>query len=147
MFEMPNFNAHTPHHIINTRLAMIRERGDGAKIDSILVKYKTTKPTFHKFFKRYHQFGKAGLHNLSKAPHNHGTKKSERDEKMVEELFIQHPYFSSYELNQLIPLNPRTIQRIILRRNLKKVYKPKSQKKTILEQLKKELQQKRRRKK
>lgn len=147
MFQMPNFNTQTPNHLVDLRLAMIRERGDGEKIDSILVKYKTTKPTFYKFFKRYHQFGEAGLHDISKAPQNHGTKTSKRDEKMIEELFIQHPYFSSYELNQLIPINPRTIQRIILRRNLKKVYLPKSQKKTILEKLKRELHQRKTQKK
>ena len=147
MFQMPNFNVHTPNHIIDLRLAMISEKEDGAKMDSILIKYKTTKPTFYKFFKRYHQFGEAGLHDISKAPQNHGTKTSEKDERVVEELFVQHPYFSSYELNQLIPINPRTIQRIILRKNLKKVYKPKSQKKTILEKLKKESEQKRKQKK
>lgn len=141
MFQMPNFNTYTPSHLVDLRLAMIHEREDGEKIDSILVKYKTTKPTFYKFFKRYRQFGEAGLHDISKAPRNHGTKTGKRDEKRIEELFVQHPYFSSYELNQLIPINPRTIQRIILRRNLKKVYKPKSQKKTILEKLKKEFHQ------
>ena len=147
MFQMPNFNTHTPNHIIDLRLAMIREREEGEKIDSILVKYKTTKPTFYKFFKRYHQFGGAGLHDISKAPHNHGTKTSAKDEKKIEELFVQHPYFSSYELNQLSSLNPRTIQRIIRRKKLNKVYKPKSQKKTILERLKKKFLQKRRQKK
>lgn len=147
MFQMPNFNVHTPNHIIDLRLAMIREKEEGIKMDSILVKYKTTKPTFYKFFKRYRQFGGAGLHDISKAPQNHGTKTTEKDEEMVKKLFIQHPYFSSYELNQLIPLNPRTIQRIMLRKNLQKVYKPKLQKKRILERLKKELQPKRKQKK
>lgn len=147
MFQMPNFNVHTANNTIDYRLAMIRDREQGEKIDSILVKYKTTKPTFYKFYKRYHQFGTAGLHDISKAPWNHGTKINAKDEKKVEELFIRHPYFSSYELNQLIALNPRTIQRIILRKNLKKVYKPKSQKKTILEKLKKELNQRKTQKK
>lgn len=147
MFQMPNFNVHTPEDIVEKRFSMIQEKEEGTKVDLILNKYGFTKPTFYKFYKRYQLFGKAGLHNLSKAPLNHGTKTNKQDEKMVEDLFIQHPYFSSYELNELISINPRTIQRIIKRKNLKKVYKPKSQKKTILQKLKMELQQKRKQKK
>ena len=147
MFQMINFNAQTPEAIINHRLAMIKEREQGTKIDSILEKFAVTRPTFYKFYNRYHQFGKVGLHNLSKAPKNHGRKTSQKEEKRLEELFIQHPYFSSYELRELTSLIPRTIQRILKRKNLQKVYKPKKEKKKLLEKLKKELQQKRRQKK
>lgn len=141
MLQMPNFNVHTPDVRVENRFSMIREREQGTKIDSILDEYNIARPTFYKFYKRYKQFGRAGLYDLSKAPLNHGLKTKSQDEKRVEDIFTQHPYFSSYELNQLVPLNPRTIQRIIKRKNLKKVYKSKSEKKTILEKLKKELYQ------
>ena len=140
MFTMLNISPNTPESVINHRLAMISERNHGSTIDDILIKYKTTKPTFYKFYRRYQEYGKMGLHNLSKAPKKHGTKTNAEDEKSLENLFIQHPYFSSYELNQLISLNPRTIQRIIKRKNLKKVYKPKADKKKILEYLKRKEQ-------
>lgn len=136
MLQMPNFNYNTPSHILEHRLAMINERKQGTNLNSILVKFKTTKPTFYKFYERYDQFGKSGLYDISKAPKNHGTKTDVQTERKIETLFTQHPYFSSYELNELIPVNPRTIQRIIKRNKLKKVYKHKSEKKKILQKLK-----------
>ncbi len=140
MFIMPRFSQNTPESTIQHRLKMISEREQGSAINKIIVKYNTTKPTFYKFYQRYQEYGKMGLQDLSKAPQRHGTKTNKEDEKNLEDLFIQHPYFSSYELNQLVSLNPRTIQRIIKRKNLQKVYKPKAEKKKILEQLKRKEQ-------
>ncbi len=148
MFEMGNrFNFNTPLEIVNRRYEMIQQRiKDNTSVEKILEKYDVSRPIFYKFFKRYNEYGKLGLHNISRAPLNHGRKTSPEKEYCLMSMYQKYPYFSSYELNELVPIPAKTIQKIFKREGLKKVYLPKPQKKTILERLKREIQRKTRQK-
>lgn len=135
---MAHINSNTPQELISKRFEMIQAKEKGEKIDTILTKYGVSRPVFYKFFNRYTEIGLNGLYDLSKAPHNHGLKIDLKDEKKIVGLFHMHPYFSSYEMNELVHINPKTIQRVYKRNHLVKIYKPKREKKHLLEQLKKE---------
>ena len=143
MLSMPNFNANTPQTLLSKRLVMIQARKNGEKVKSILIRFNVSRPVFYKFYNRYSQYGKFGLYNLSRAPHYHGLKTPVETEEEVKKLYQKYPYFSSYEINSFTGLNPCLIQRIYKRNNLVKIYKPKKEKKRILEKLKKEFQRKR----
>jgi len=149
MFEMGNrFNLNTPLEIVNHRYEMIQHRiKDSVSVEEILEKYDVSRPIFYKFFKRYNEYGKLGLHNISKAPLNHGRKTSPEKENNLLVLYQKYPFFSSYELQELVSIPAKTIQKIFKRKKMHKSYLPKSQKKTILEKLKRELEQKRKQKK
>ena len=145
MFEMRNrFDFSTPAEIVNHRLEMIQARiKDNIRVENILEEYNISRPVFYKFVKRYNEYGKLGLHNISKAPLNHGRKTPLEKENNLLTLYQKYPFFSSYELHELVSIPAKTIQRILRKRAIKKYYLPKSQKKTILQKLKMELQQKR----
>ena len=139
MSQLPDFQT-TPLEVVEHRYAMIQcyLNKDERTVD-ILRKFKVTSPDFYKYLKRYNLYGKVGLQRLkrgAKIPHN---KTAANQEIEVELLHKNYPYLSSYELRELIDLNPRTIQRIYRRNNFVKVYKPKKEKKQILGKLKKEL--------
>ena len=148
MFEMGNrFNLSTPLEIVNHRYEMIQHRiKDDASVEEILEKYDVSRPIFYKFFKRYNEYGKLGLHNISRAPLNHGRKTSTKKENDLLTIYPKYPFFSSYELQELVSIPAKTIQKIFKRKGLPKSYLPKSQKKTILERLKRGLEQKRKQK-
>lgn len=137
MEPLPNFDMNTPDGLIAQRREMMQAKERGETIKSILEKYNISRPTFYKIYKRYQKYGELGLHDLSKAPHNHGRKTSAEKEEQLLRLYQDHPYFSSYELNELVDVPISTIQRIAKRNGFVKVYKPKSEKKVILERLKK----------
>ena len=137
MEPLPNFEMNTPDGLIAQRREMIRAKEKGEKIKSILEKYNVSKPIFYKICKRYQKYGELGLHDLSKAPHNHGRRTQAEKEEQLRRLYRDHPYFSSYEFHELVDIPPSTIQRIAKRNNFVKVYKPKNGKKMILERLKK----------
>ena len=120
------------HEIVQARL------NDKKSIKSILKKYKISRPTFYTYLNRFKKFGIFGLRKLSRAPKHNANKTPKKAEEEVIELHYNYPYFSSYELSQLCGLTYKAIQRIRKRNNLKKEYKPKSQKKTLLKRLKKE---------
>ena len=145
MFEMRNrFDFDTPPEIVDHRLEMIQVRiKDNVRVEDILEEYNLSRPVFYKFLKRYHDYGKLGLHNFSRAPLNHGRKTLQEKENSLLALCQKYPFFSSYELHELVSIPAKTIQRILRKRAIKKSYLPKSQKKTILQKLRMELQQKR----
>lgn len=147
MYIMPNFNMDTPTSLVFQRLEMIQEKKKGEKVLNILNRFNVSKPLFYKFYNRYGEYGKLGLYDLSKAPHNHGRRTTTKKEELLYRLYEQHPYFSSYEFNEIIDIPPSTIQRIFKRNHFVKVYMPKKQKKIILERLKRELQKRRKEKK
>lgn len=147
MYVMPKFNMNTPEDLVLQRFEMIQAKERGEKVVNILNKSNISKPLFYKFYNRYVEYGKLGLNNLSKAPHNHGRRTPIDKEEYLYQLYKKHPYFSSYELHELVGIPPSTIQRIFKRNNFVRVYKPKSEKKRILERLKKELQKEKREKK
>lgn len=140
MYEMRDmFDLQTPNEIVEARFDMIQGRvKENKQIKDILSVFKVSRPIFYKFYKRFMQYGRLGLHNLSRAPHNHGRKTPKNKETILLQYHSRYPFFSSYEFSQLTGLNPRTIQRIKKRRNLKKTYMPKMEKKLILEKLKRE---------
>ena len=149
MFDMGNrFNLNTPLEIVNHRYEMIQHRiKNNVCVEEILEKYDVSRPIFYKFVKRYNEYGKLGLHNISKAPINHGRKTPPKKENYLFDLSQKYPLFSSYELHELVSIPAKTIQRILRKRAIKKSYLPKSQKKTILERLKKEMHQRKTQKK
>lgn len=103
------------------------------KIEKILSDYGVSKRTF---YVNLHKFERDGIKGLKSKWGKH-RKTKENIEKKFEKLFKKHPYFSSYEFSEIINLNPRTIQRIILRKRLIRLYKPKKERRGILENLKK----------
>src|SRR3989338_3323417 len=116
------------------RYEMVQARlKSGCKIEKILSNYHISRRTF---YVNLHNFEKYGIEGLKSKWGKH-RKTVEIIETRFEKLFKVHPYFSSYEFSQIIKLNPRTIQRIILRRNLSKVHKPKKERKKILVDFKK----------
>lgn len=137
MDPLPNFDMNTPDGLIAQRRDMMQAKDNGEKVKSILEKYNVSRPIFYKFWKRYQKYGELGLHDLSKAPHNHGRRTQVEKEEQFHQLYRDHPYFSSYEFHELVDIPPSTIQRIGKRNNFVKVYKPKNEKKMILENLKK----------
>lgn len=143
MISMPQFNLKTPDAIVERRLEFIQKRERGEKVAPMLRECNLSEPTFYKFYNRYKKYGKLGLYDLSKAPKHHGREtKKERQEELFE-LFHEHPYFSTYELNEVINIPQRTISRLLKKKGMQKLYKPKSEKKRILETLKKERLRKR----
>lgn len=147
MEQLPDFQT-TPLGVVEQRYKMVQcyLRKEERTID-ILNKFKVTSPDFYKYLHRFNLYGRVGLQRLkrgAKVPHN---KTPANQERKVASLYKKHPYFSSYELNELIGLNPRTIQRIYKSNNLVKTYKPKEEKKPILEKLKKAILKEKREKK
>lgn len=135
---MPNFNMKTPEEVISRRKEMMNAKGNAMLIDDILGTFNISRPVFYKIYNRYQKYGELGLCNLSKAPHNHGRKTNARKEEQLYQIYHNHPYLSSYEFHELVDIPASTIQRIAKRNGFVKVYKSKSEKKTILERLKME---------
>ena len=104
----------------------------GCKITEILSNYHISRRTFYINLHKFENEGIAGL----KSKWGIHRKTDKNMELKFEKMFKEYPYFSSYELSQIIKLNPRTIQRIIKRKNLSKVYKPKKERIKILEKIK-----------
>lgn len=115
------------------RYEMVQARlKSGCKIEEILLNYHISRRSF---YVNLHKFERYGINGLKSKWGKH--RKTDEDlEVKFEKFFKEHPYFSSYEFSQIIKLNPRTIQRIISRRNLIKVHKPKKERMKILEKLK-----------
>lgn len=104
----------------------------GCKIENILSTYHVSRRTF---YVNLHKFEREGMIGLKSKRGQH--RRIEEDiELKFERLFNEHPYFSSYEFSKLTSVKPRTIQRIILRRKLKRAYRPKKEKMALLEKLK-----------
>ena len=115
------------------RYEMVQARlKSGCKIDDILSNYHISRRAF---YVNLHKFEKKGINGLKSQWGKH-RKTDESKEIKFEKLFREHPYFSSYEFSQIIRMNPRTIQRIIARKSLIKVGKPKKERMKILEELK-----------
>ncbi len=116
------------------RYEMVQARlKSGCKVAKILSTHNISRRTF---YVNLHKFEKDGIAGLKSKWGIH-RKTDNNLELKFEKLFKEHPYFSSYEFSKIINLNPRTIQRIISRKNLIKVYKPKKERLKILEELKK----------
>jgi len=108
------------------RYEMVQARlKHNCKIEEILSDYHISRRAF---YVNLHKFEKEGIAGLKSKWGKH-RKTDNTIELKFEKLFKEHPYFSSYEF-------PRTIQRIIIRKNLSKVYKPKKERMKILEELK-----------
>ena len=115
------------------RYEMVQARlKSGCKINEVLSNYHISRRAF---YVNLHKFEKEGINGLKSKWGKH-RKTDESKEMRLEKLFKEHPYFSSYEFSQIIRLNPRTIQRIIARKNLIRTHKPKKERMKILEELK-----------
>ena len=115
------------------RYEMVQARlKSGCKIEEILSNYHISRRAF---YVNLHKFEKEGIEGLKSKWGNH-RKTDKTIELKFEKLFKEHPYFSSYELSQIIKLNPRTIQRIAIRKNLSRVHKPRKERMKILDELK-----------
>jgi len=115
------------------RYEMVQARlKSGCKIEEILSNYHISRRAF---YVNLHKFEKEGIEGLKSKWGNH-RKTDKTIELKFEKLFKEHPYFSSYELSQIIKLNPRTIQRIVIRKNLSRVHKPRKERMKILDELK-----------
>ena len=106
---------------------------EGHKVEKILSDYGVSRRTF---YVNLHKFESEGIKGLKSRWGEHRKTNKKTEEKFLE-LFKEHPYFSSYEFSEIISLNARTIQRIIVRKKLTKVYKPKKERKGIFENIKK----------
>lgn len=116
------------------RYEMVQARlKEGHRVEKILSNYGVSKRTF---YVNLHKFESEGIRGLKSKWGEHRKTDEKKEEKFLD-LFKEHPYFSSYEFSEIINLNARTIQRIIVRKKLIKVYKPKKEKKMILENIKK----------
>lgn len=116
------------------RYEMVQARlKEGHKVEKILLDYGISRRTF---YVNLHKFEGEGIKGLKSRWGEH-RKTNEKTEEEFLELFKEHPYFSSYEFSEIISLNPRTIQRIIARKKLMGVYKPKKERKNILRNIKK----------
>jgi len=102
------------------------------KIEKILSYYGVSKRTF---YVNLHKFEKGGIEGIKSRWGEHRKTKLSLEEKFVS-LFKKYPYFSSYEFSEIINLNPRTIQRILIRKNLSRVPKKKKERRAILENIK-----------
>ena len=147
MNNMPNFNMNTPKEVISHRFEMIKAKERGEKIADVLDEYSISRPVFYKIYCRYTEYGIKGLHDLSKAPYNHGRKTPFKKEACLFRLYRQYPFFSSYEYSEIVDIPPSTIQRIVKKNKFVKVYKPKREKKLILDKLKKAILKEKREKK
>jgi len=115
------------------RYEMVQARlKSGCKIEEILSNYHISRRAF---YVNLHKFENEGIEGLKSKWENH-RKTDKTIELKFEKLFKEHPYFSSYELSQIIKLNPRTIQRIVIRKNLSRVHKPRKERMKILDELK-----------
>ena len=115
------------------RYEMVQARlKSGCKIEEILSNYHISRRAF---YVNLHKFEKEGIEGLKSKWGNH-RKTDKTIELKFEKLFKEHPYFSSYELSQIIKLNPRTIQRIVIRKNWSGVHKPRKERMKILDELK-----------
>src|SRR3989338_1132271 len=115
------------------RYEMVQARlKSGCKIEEILSNYHISRRAF---YVNLHKFENEGIEGLKSKCENH-RKTDKTIELKFEKLFKEHPYFSSYELSQIIKLNPRTIQRIVIRKNLSRVHKPRKERMKILDELK-----------
>lgn len=141
MFEMINrFDLSTPVNMINFRLEMVQSRlKKGEPVAETLIRFGVSRRILYKFIKRFKEYGKLGLCNLSKSPLNHGRQTPHEKIKRLFEVYEEHPYFSDYELNEIVSIPRSTIQYIRKKNNLVKIYKPKKLKKKILEELKKDI--------
>lgn len=145
MYHMTTFPEFAPtlNELVDKRYSMIQcYLSKELKVYEIIQKFGVTSPDFYKYLNRFRAYGKAGLQNIkrgARVPHN---KTSPITEAEVISWHKKYPSFSSYELNNLLNINARTIQRIFQRKKLKKTYKPKSEKKKLLEKLKKEIARK-----
>ena len=109
-------------------------------VKSILLKYNLSRPTFYTYLNRFLKHGIFGLHDQSRTPkHNANKTPKEKEEELIR-LHNKYPYLSSYELSEICGLGYKSIQRIRKENNLKKEYKPKSQKKILLKNIKKRYQ-------
>src|SRR3989338_1716307 len=116
-----------------SRYEMVQARlKSGCKIEEILSNYRISRRAF---YVNLHKFEKEGIEGLRSKWGIH-RKTDKGIELKFEKLFKEHPYFSSYEFSQIIKINPRTIQRIVIRKNLSKVHKAKKERMKILEGLK-----------
>lgn len=116
------------------RYEMVQARlKEGHKVEKILLDYGVSRRTF---YVNLHKFEGEGIGALKSRWGKH-RRTDEKLEEKFEELFRKHPYFSSYEFSEIINLNPRTIQRIIARKKLIGIYKPKKERKNILQNIKK----------
>ena len=122
----------SPREINRYEIVQARLKG-GHKVEKILLDYGISRRTF---YVNLHKFEKGGIGALKSRWGEHRRTDEKTEEKFLG-LFKEHPYFSSYEFSEIINLNPRTIQRIIVRNNLIRVYKPKKERKNILEDIKK----------
>lgn len=114
------------------RYEMVQARlKSGCKVVKILSDYHISRKAF---YSNLHKFEKEGIQGLKSRWGKH-RKIGDEKELEFEKLFNTHPYFSSYEFSQVTSINPRTIQRIMVRKNLAKSYKPKAQRQIILEKL------------
>src|SRR3990167_7085260 len=102
------------------------------KIEEILSKYGIS---IKAFYSNLHKFENEGIEGLKTKSGKH-RKTADEVEIKFEAIFKEHPYFSSYEFTQIINLNPRTIQRIIQRKRLTQVYRPKKERLILLRKLK-----------
>lgn len=120
----------TPRELKRYEMVQARLKS-GCKVVKILSDYHISRKAF---YSNLHKFEKGGIQGLKS---KWGKHRKTKDEKELEfkGLFTIYPYLSSYEFSQIISLNPRTIQRIIVRNNLTKSYKPKAQRQIILEKL------------
>lgn len=147
MFEMRNrFNLSTPIGMVNHRSKMVQAKlVMHQPVEKVLDMFNVSRPILYKFIGRFKTYGKLGLYNISKAPLNHGRQTPHEKVKLLFDIHKEHPYFSDYELNEITNIAKSTIQRIRVKNKLIKVYKPKKLKKKILEELKKNLQKRKRR--
>lgn len=122
----------SPREIKRYEMVQARLKEDH-KIEKILLSYGVSRRTF---YVNLHKFESGGIKGLKSRWGEH-RKTNEKTEEKFLELFKEHPYFSSYEFSEIINLNPRTIQRIVLRKKLIRVYKPKKERKNILQNIKK----------
>ena len=105
----------------------------GNKIEKILSDYTVSRRSF---YVNLHKFEREGIEGLKSKWGMHRKINKNTEEKFMK-LFKEYPYFSSYEFSEIININPRTIQRIIIRHKLIKSYKPKKERLNILEGIKK----------
>jgi len=120
----------TPRELKRYEMVQARLKS-GCKVVKILSDYHISRKAF---YSNLHKFEMGGIQGLKSMWGKHLKTKDEK-ELEFERLFRMHPYLSSYEFSQIISLNPRTIQRIIVRKNLTKSYKPKAQRQIVIEKL------------
>lgn len=142
MTTFPDF-AKTLNQVVEERYTIIQQYlKKELPVKEMLQKYRITRPDLYKYLKRFHLYGKVGLQNIKRGARIPYNKIDTKQEEVIVSLHKKHPYFSSYEMGELIGIKSRTISRVKKRNGLQKSYLPKSKKKNILQQLKMEIQQK-----